>query len=44
MERVSKDTPMAIRILGNLSMERPMERVFIPGKIERFMMENGIRD
>ena len=44
MERDLKDTPMAIRIMGNLSMVRLMEREFILGKIERFMMVNGIKD
>ena len=43
MERDLKDTQTVIRILGNLSMVRPMEKEFIPGKIERFMMVNGIR-
>jgi hypothetical protein len=44
MEKVLKDTQMAIRILGNSSMEKLMEKEFILGKIERFMMGNGIRD
>lgn len=44
MEKVSKDTQTAILILGNLSMEKLMEKEFIPGKIEKFMMVNGIRD
>ena len=44
MERVLKDTLMAIHILGSLSMAKLMEKGFILGKIERFMMVNGIRD
>ena len=44
MEKVLKDIQMEIHILDSSSMAKLMERVFIPGKIEKFMMGNGIRD
>jgi hypothetical protein len=44
MERALKDILMVIPILANLSMARPMEMEFTPGKIEKFMMVNGIKD
>ena len=43
MEKVSKGIQQVILILGNLNMEKLMEKEFTLGKMEKYMMENGIR-
>lgn len=44
MVGVSKGTQMVTLIMGNSKLERQMEKVFISGKTEKYMMENGVRD
>ena len=43
MEKVSKGIQQVILILDNLNMEKLMEKEFTLGKMEKYMMENGIR-
>jgi hypothetical protein len=43
-EEVLRDILMAILIMGNSEWEKLMEKVFINGIMERYMMENGIMD
>jgi hypothetical protein len=43
MEKALRGIPMEILILVSLSMVKLMEKEFILGRIERFMMVNGIR-
>jgi hypothetical protein len=44
MEKVSKGTQQEILILDNLNTEKLMAKEYIHGKMEKFMMENGIRE
>ena len=43
MAKALRGTLMEILILASLNMVKLMEKVFILGKIERFMMVNGIK-
>ena len=43
MEKGSKGIQMAILTLDSSSMERHMEKESIPGKMEKYMMENGTK-
>ena len=44
MVKDSSDTPMEIHILDSLEMVKLMERVYIHGRMAKFMMENGTKD
>lgn len=44
MGKVMKDLPMAISIRASTPMVSPMEKVFILGQIQRYMMVNGDKE
>lgn len=44
MEKVLKGTQLEILILDNLNMEKLMAKEFTHGKMEKYTMENGIRE
>jgi len=43
MEKALKDIPMEILTLDNLGWEKNMVKGYIHGRMERYMMESGIK-